>query len=340
MALQHLIAHRIHKPAPTTPCQIHLRTGEMRRDGKSEDLCRELKNAYIRKGGKSYGAFSDDTSLYPISAWTKEWLEERLSFLTLAQKIAEHLRMHFDKSETPLDNTLLVFFERIEAGDALYLFLLDHTAGEYFDGDLELCHTRYLDTQNVHLAAKVKTAEFLAREHNNYLSLLKWRGEKELSDAFAEAIGLSNKIDIGADTSEFLDLVTHYTAALPEDVAKQTRRTAVEFCLQQDKAGLPVQMAELAEHISVPEQPHFTHFVRTTQPDMKTEWIPDKAQLKNYVRISGRDEQLSMSFASACLGSTVFYDANSDSLTIKNIPASLKSRLMEHLGKGADPSGA
>jgi nucleoid-associated protein len=92
-------------------------------------------------------------------------------------------------------------------------------------------------------------------------------------------------------------------------------------------------MKELAEHISVPEQPHFAHFARTTQPEAKNEWIPDKAQLKNYVRISGRDEQMSMSFASACLGDTVVYDTNSDSLIIKNIPASLKAKLMEHLKK-------
>lgn len=339
MALQYLIAHRLVKPAPTEPCQTRIRPNELRRDGKSEDLCRELKNAYIRKGGKSYGAFSDDTANCPLPAWIREWLEERLTFTSLSEKIAQHLGMHFDKSETPLNNILLIFFERIEAGDALYIFLLDHTSGQYFDGDLELCDSLYLDTQNIRLAAKIKTAEFFSGEQQNYLSLLKWRGEKELSNAFAEAIGLSNKIDISADTSEFLDLVTHYTAELPEDVAQQTRRAAVEFCLQQDKAGLPVQMTELAEHISVPEQPHFTHFVRTTQPEMKNEWIPDKTQLKNYVRISGRDEQLSMSFASACLGSTVFYDADSDSLTIKNIPTALKSRLIAHLQqKGGNDS--
>ncbi|MCR6651779.1 MAG: nucleoid-associated protein [Cellvibrionaceae bacterium] len=333
MALQHLIAHRIYKSAPTTPCEVRLRQNEIRRDGKSEELCRELKNTYIRKGGKAYGAFSDDSGSAPLSAWLKEWLEERITFLSLAQKITTHLQLHIDKSDTPLDNTLLIFYERIEAGDGLYIVLLDHSSGQYFDGEMELCDSRYLDTQSIHLAAKIKTAEFLSGANHSYLSILKWRGEKELSDAFAEAMGFSNKVDTGADTSEFLDLVTHYTATLPEDVAKETRRTAVEFCLQQDKVGLPVQMDELAEHISVPEQPHFAHFARTTQPEIKTEWIPDKAQLKNYVRISGRDEQMSMSFASACLGDTVVYDTNSDSLIIKNIPASLKAKLMEHLKK-------
>lgn len=333
MALQHLIAHRIYKPAPTTPCEIRLRQQEIRRDGKSEELCRDLKNTYIRKGGKHYGAFSDDSANYPLSAWIKEWLEERMPFQSLSEKITSHLQLHIDKSETPLDNTLFIFHERIEAGDGLYIFLLDHASGQYFDGDIELCDSRYIDTQSIHLAAKIKTTEFLSGANQSYLSILKWRGEKELSDAFSEAIGLSNKVDTGADTSEFLDLITDYTAALPEDVAKETRRSAVEFCLQQDKAGLPVQMNELAEHISVPEQPHFAHFARTTQPEVKKEWIPDKTQLKNYVRISGRDEQLSMSFASACLGNTIVYDTEDDSLIIKNIPASLKAKLMEHLKK-------
>jgi Nucleoid-associated protein len=52
------------------------------------------------------------------------------------------------------------------------------------------------------------------------------------------------------------------------------------------------------------------------------------------VRISGRDELMSMSFASDCLGETIVYDAETDSLTIRKIPSALKARLMKHLREG------
>jgi nucleoid-associated protein len=38
-----------------------------------------------------------------------------------------------------------------------------------------------------------------------------------------------------------------------------------------------------------------------------------------------------MSFAAECLGETIVYDKDSDSLTIRNLPAPLKLRLIKHM---------
>jgi nucleoid-associated protein len=71
----------------------------------------------------------------------------------------------------------------------------------------------------------------------------------------------------------------------------------------------------------------FASFVSTSQPAAKPELIPDTSQLRQFVRLSGRNNQLSMSFASSCLGDTIVYDPETDSLTIKDIPPRLKARL-------------
>jgi nucleoid-associated protein len=334
MPITHFIAHRVLRPSPTSAVELRHRDSPIALTGKVEELCRELKNTYTRKAGKTYGCFSDATADYPLSAWVREFLEERIPFPSFCSNALKHLKIQIEKIEAPIDNMVLFIHEQLEAGDALFIFLVDHSAGQYFDGDLVLCDSRFLDTNNINLAAKINLSELLADEKNHYLSLLRWRGEKELSDAFAEFIGLANKVDVAADTSQFLDLITDYVQDLAPDEAKQTKATVVEYCLEQDKGGKPVVIQELAKQISHPKKPLFSEYVKASQPQSKAEIIPDKTQLRNFVRISGRNELLSMSFASACLGETVVYDPESDSITIKNIPPSLKSRLVQHLKGG------
>ncbi len=333
MAIASVIAHRLLKVNPSAACSITLRPNTLPLNGRTEELCRELKNTFVRKAGKIYGCFSDNSADAPVKPLLIEYLQEKITFESLCNKIMTELKMHLDPLECVLDNHVVFFHEQIEAGDAFYLMVVDHSNGQLLDGDLNLEDSRYIDTQDLKLAAKIKIPELLENQQQNYLSLLRCRGEKELSDGFANAMGFANKVDISADTSEFLELVTHYTQDLPSDEAKETRRQVVDYCLEQDKSGQAVALKDLSQQISNADKPPFFDYVSNLQPQVKPELIPDKTQLRNYVRISGRNEQLSMSFASACLGNTVVYDSESDSIIIRDIPAGLKSKLMQHMKK-------
>lgn len=331
MAIKQLIAHRIQKSSPSAPCTLSLRDTPLELNGLSEELCRELKNTFIRKAGKVYGALSDNSAEYPFKAWLIQYLEDKVGFTTLCANVLQQIKLRMDATENALDGHVLMFFETLEAGDAFYIVLTGHNQGLFVDGALQLCETQLLDTSDLLLAAKVKIPEMLADGQQNCLSVLRWRGEQDFSDAFLEAVGFTNKVDVAADTSQFLELVTEYTRDLPEDDAKATRKQVVEYCLEQDKVGQPVKINALSEEISHQDKPSFVDYVKRVNTPVREELIPDKSQLRNYVRISGRNEQLSMSFASACLGNTVVYDAETDSITIRDIPAGLRSKLVQHL---------
>lgn len=331
MSIEKIIIHRLTKPSPSTPCQIQLRPGPVSASGEAQELCREVRNTILRKAGKMYGCLSDDAAEAPLKPLLMQWLEEKMGFQSFSEAILNQLKAVLDGLDGAFDQHVLIFFEQIEAGDALYIALLDHCGGHCLDGELELCATQYLDTQNIPLAAKIKIPELLENQQHNYLSICRWRGEKDLSDAFADAIGFANKVDVAADTSQFLELVTHYTQKLPSEQANDTRSQVVEYCLEQDKAGKEVSVQELSQHISAEREQPFVDYVSSMQPQVTKPFIADKTQLRNYVRISGRNEQLSMSFASECLGQSVTYDAQSDTITIKDIPAGLKSKLIQHM---------
>jgi nucleoid-associated protein len=335
MALTSIISHHILRHSPTTGVDLHLRPDAFAANGKLEDLVYELKSNFIRKSGKSYGRFSGETSEFPFSAWLKEYRAERLGFASFTHKAAQHFKLELEKTECLIDAYLFFVEEKIEAGEFLHVFMAEHLHGSYLDAELALDDSRYLDTQGFALAAKIDLSDWDAGHSATYLSLLRSRGEKELSDAFANLVGFSDKYDIKNDTAQFLQIVDDYAQEMDEQAARVTRTKVVDYCLEQNKAGKAVVIADLsqtlASEIKTHEPEHFSRFVQEKQPDKKAEFIPDSSQIRNYVRISGRNDSLSMSFASECLGKEIVYDAEQDVLTIKNIPPALKAKLLKHM---------
>lgn len=355
MALSHIIAHRIERENPSSATQLKLRDNCWQTNGKIDECFRELKLCFIKRLGKDYGRFSDDHASHPLSSWLKEFTEEKMSFESFTKKAMEHLKSELDKTEELIEGFFVFAHEQQEAGDSIHIFFVEHNSGQFIDGDMSLNDSLYLDTSGIRLATKIHITDWLsgdAHRESNALTLLRWRGEKGLSDAFNEFIGFAEKRDLSAETEEFLDVVTDYTKDLPDDVAQHTKTQVVNYCLEQDKAGKPVVISELSSQLKNnpapastkpstntedsapakprPPLPEFSNFVSQKKPAAKPELIPDKAQLRQFVRISGRNEQLSMSFASSLLGDSIVYDPATDSLTIKNIPPALKTRLAKY----------
>jgi nucleoid-associated protein len=362
MALTHIIAHRIQRQDPLKEATAALRDHCWSKNGRVEECFRELKHGMIKRLGKEYGRFSDDSASHPVSNWLREYTQDKLSFESFTQKAMSQLKNALDKTEEVLDGFLFFAHETQESVEYMHIFMVQHNTGQFIDGELEMSESFHLDTTGVTLAAKVNLTDWQSGDEHrasNALTLLRWRGEKELSDVFADFIGFAEKVDLGAETETFLGLVAEYTKDLPETTAHQTKKQVVNYCLEQDKMGKPVVMAELSSELKdnpVPKTsriksdgsedepegdahlqidlPEFSSFVEQQQPTAKPELIPDISQLRQFVRLSGRNNQMSMSFASSCLGDTIVYDPESDSLTIKDIPPKLKARLAKLLQEG------
>ncbi|MFT5084606.1 MAG: nucleoid-associated protein [Lentisphaeria bacterium] len=335
MAISHLIAHRLQRNVPSTGAVLQLRDDELPRDGKIEECARELKLSYVKKLGKIHGRFSSDAAAHPLSSWINECLDEKLSFVSLTKKAMQHLKSEIDKTEAPIDAYVFFVQENFEHSDELYIYFVQNNAGQYLDGDLEISDCIYLDTHSINLAAKLNLREWQDDDSQlTYLGVLPWRGEKEISDAFVDFVGFTDKADVKVDTEAFLEAVENYTKDQPEEIAVETREKVVNYCLEQDKAGKRVVIADLSHEINPEKKEAFKKHVSDYKPQLKAELIPDRAQLRQFIRISGRDELLSMSFDSKCLGQSIVYDSETDALVIKKIPSALKSRLLKHLKNG------
>ncbi len=339
MALLHISSHRITRTNPSSASTVQLCESEWPKTGLIEELFRELKLAMIKRLSKEYGQFTDDYSNHPLSSWLKSFKEGKTSFERFTQDVMKQFAIELDKSDIPIDGFLLFANEALEHEELLHIFFVQQNTALQMGNGLTLQETLYLDT-NIQLAVKINITDWQANDPHqnaNALTLLRWRGEKELSEAFESLIGFTNKINLSADTEQFLQAVSGYTKPLSDEIAFQTKRKIVDFCLEQDKQGKAVNINELSSQLRSDSEdsslPDFSQFINEVQSFSKPELIPDKSQLRQFVRISGRDHRLSMSFSSSCLGDNIDYDLESDRLTIHNIPPALKARLKKHLGE-------
>lgn len=333
MALTHCIAHGIRRNGTEAPVELSLRENELASTGYLEELVRELKHAYVGKAGKQYGQFHHDLSISLVGQWLREFREGKITFERFTCKATEHLQSLITETDVVIDGHLLFALESLADADSLYVFLVLHNEGIYLDGELNIQTSRHLDVKGVMVGAKIDITAWLSEDDASFLSVLKARGDKELTDQFWKWIGFADQRDIAAETTAFLDVVSAYSDTLQEEDANVYRNKVIDYCLEQDKRGEPVVIRDLSEHVNDEEPQRFSQFIEKKQEQAPQQLIPDRRQLKQYVRISGRNELLSMSFAADCLGESIVYDKDSDSLTIRNIPGPLKLRLIKHMQK-------
>ena len=69
------------------------------------------------------------------------------------------------------------------------------------------------------------------------------------------------------------------------------------------------------------------HYAR---PDVFTLQV-DRRSLRRYVKFTGREKDLAVSFNSYQLNKRVSYDVDTDTLSIEGVPSALRKQLLEHL---------
>lgn len=331
MAITYFIVHRVQRLSPSEACHLQLREEPFQLNGKIEEVFRELKQSYLKRLGKQYGRFSDDAGKSPLPALIKEVQEDKISFSSMSRSVMQHVKLVMDSIDIVVEGHLFFAFETLEIGTSMYLFWVHQNQAASLDGELNFGDAVILESSNVAWAARVNLDEWSSGDSQHYLGVISWRGEKEASDALLDVVGFTDKVDTKADTESFLEAVDTYVSLLPEEEMPAVRGKIVDYCLEQDKRGQAVELVDLSRHVNENAADELHKHIQQTTPKLKTQFIPDRAQMRNYVRISGRDELISMSFASGCLGETVVYDADSDCLTIRKIPSALKTRLLKHM---------
>ncbi|MFT6153154.1 MAG: nucleoid-associated protein [Bermanella sp.] len=347
MPVTHFITHQITKAGPQDGAQVSLNGTLSTVDDYANKVMSQLRSIFISRAGKRYGRFNPDAP--QIKALTLDWLNDKQSFLSFTQTLAKYFASHLDNSPLEIDGYIAVIAEEIADGERLYVYHLREKTNVAFNNNMELTETKIIDFSNTGFALCINTGVLKGDDQEKYLSYSYGRGEKALQNSFSEFIGFTDTINVEQETQEFLQIVNEYTKSLSDADANETRTKVVEYCMEQDKYGAPVEFKAISQEIDEHEPEKFEKFIvekreqarsnsaagvgaensETALAEVRNEFIPDRKSLKNYVRFSGKNKDVTLSFSAAALGGDVQFNAGNNTLVIANLPARLLKQLQQ-----------
>ncbi|MCL6416064.1 nucleoid-associated protein YejK [Aestuariirhabdus sp. Z084] len=332
MAIEHCIVHRLDKRTDGDESILIPRTSCLPVTPELEGLLADLTQSYNSKNGKAYGCFNDDSE---FSQLLKSALSNEIDFVEFSREAMKQLKTQIDQSNFATGGYLLFIQYKQALTDYLMVLMLNNTDAVTVDEQLEINSSQYLDLSRLHMAARINIGEW----QNNatatrYISFLKPRNNRKVSDYFRDFIGCNETGDSKKETEQLLSTFEEYCneEAFESDKGEELKRKAFEYCNDQAKNGESVFIKELSGYLDEEEPDHFARFVNTRDYDVVEEVQPEKSQLQQLVRYSGRAKGLSLSFNAHHLGDTVRYDSEQQTLTITNIPDNLKKQLQKRSG--------
>jgi len=340
MTIKHCIIHGISSSDDhgNLKISLKLRDEENPTEGASVSLFTQLKQALQRSATRQYGYFDPEQSDNPLPSWLDKLTKQELGFVSVTKKITEQLRLVLSEQTSSENNEsisahLLFVVEELMEHDYLYLFWINHSNAQQIDSHLEVQDLSFIDTTKINYVLKLDFSQWAIKDWQQYLTLQTSRGNKELAHAFTKFTGFISGVDLQQQTNEFLQIVDQYADSLEKEESNPTKNAIVNYCVDQDMQGNPVNIDSLSQVLDEQQPGKFAEFVSEKQELPQQEIYTHRNSLKKYVRFYGREKDLSISFSSDRMEDNITFDTETGSLTFKQVPKSLQAQLAKYLQK-------
>jgi len=328
--IRHCIVHLIEKKPDGSPAVLHARDSELAESQAMENLLADLNESYNAKQGKAWGLFHGESGAYPFSGWLGQYLEGGTDFTAFSRKAVEHLQKLMEESNLSTGGHVLFAHYQQGMTDYLAIALLHHSEGVTVTDSLEVAPAKHLDLAQLHLAARINISEWRNnKQSKQYISFIKGKNGKKVSDYFRDFIGCQEGVDAPSETRTLLKAFSDFVESedLAEEAAREKTSALVDYASNQARRGEPMTLEELSEVIDEERPRAFFDHIRNKDYGLSPEIPPDKRTLNQFRRFTGRAEGLSISFEAHLLGSKIEYDEAQDTLIIHNLPTQLKDQL-------------
>lgn len=317
-----------------------------------ENLAQQINHAFNTKPGKGVGGFveesaeivsvardenedGEETALTPHKVQFKDLLSklqsEEIDFVDFSIQASELLKKSLVDTGT-LETGFVVFSHyQFLATDYLMIAIINTKQHVEINRELELTSSDHLDLAKMQLAVRIDLTQLaVSAQQLRYISFIKGRMGRKVSDFFMHFIGCEELVDIKQQNKQLLSTVDAFLAAEQLDPSEkhQARDTVSNYYKEKLELGEDIQIQELAaklpsDHVS------FEQFNQQAETPIEDNFQADRSVLKTLAKFSGQGGGISLSFERKLLGDRVSYDAGSDTLMIRGIPPNLKDQLLK-----------
>jgi len=330
MPVLHSAIHKIDKKPDGSPAVLFLGRAEQVESQARDDLVQQFNESYNATTGKAWGFFHHESGAHPFSGWLDKYLAGGSDFLEFSTIAVEHLTRLLEESNLTVGGNALFCHYQQGLTEYLIIALVQETEAVTMTEELHLMTIKRLDLDHIRLAARINISEWKNNPRSRqYISYLKGKQGRKISDYFSDFIGCQEGIDGPGETRTLLKAFSDFVES--EDLGEETTRektdTLVGYAIAQAKIGEPVILDELSELIDEDNPKTFADFIRDKDYGLSPTIPADKKTNNRFQRFTGRAEGLSISFESHLLGDKIKFDENAGTLLLSGLPKPLTDQL-------------
>ena len=332
ITVNQIVLHQLVKHAEneTTMMESVLRNELLTITPEAEQMMLQLHQGYQNKG-KAFGVFQENSI---FAQDLNRLLENEIDFLNFSQQSTKLLAQELSKYNFADSGTLILCQYNFLATDYLFIALLDSRISMLVDENLEIRRTEYLDITQFDIAARINLTDLQVNANSNrYLTFIKGRVGRKISDFFMDFLGAEEGLNPQVQNQCLLQAVSDYCeqGELNKEQTQAVKKQVFEYCKGQLASGDEIALTELSANLPTLNERPFVTFTEEQDYGLE-ETIPlVRSALKTLTKFSGSGKGVTLSFDADLLNNRIEWDPLTDTLTIKGIPPNLKDQLQKAL---------
>lgn len=295
-----------------------------------EQMMLQLHQGYQNKG-KAFGVFQENSI---FAQDLNRLLENEINFLNFSQQSTKLLAQELGKYNFADSGTLILCQYNFLATDYLFIALLDSRISMLVDENLEIRRTEYLDITQFDIAARINLTDLQVNANSNrYLTFIKGRVGRKISDFFMDFLGAEEGLNPQVQNQCLLQAVSDYCeqGELNKEQTQAVKKQVFEYCKGQLASGDEIALTELSANLPTLNERPFVTFTEEQDYGLEETIPPVRSALKILTKFSGSGKGVTLSFDADLLNNRIEWDPLTDTLTIKGIPPNLKDQLQKAL---------
>lgn len=332
ITVNQIVLHQLVKHAEneTTTMESVLRDELLTITPEVEQMMLQLHQGYQNKG-KAFGVFQENSI---FAQDLNRLLENEINFLNFSQQSTKLLAQELGKYNFADSSTLILCQYNFLATDYLFIALLDSRISMLVDENLEIRRTEYLDITQFDIAARINLTDLQVNANSNrYLTFIKGRVGRKISDFFMDFLGAEEGLNPQVQNQCLLQAVSDYCeqGELNKEQTQAVKKQVFEYCKGQLASGDEIALTELSANLPTLNERPFVTFTEEQDYGLEETIPPVRSALKTLTKFSGSGKGVTLSFDADLLNNRIEWDPLTDTLTIKGIPPNLKDQLQKAL---------
>ncbi|EGR0524645.1 TPA: nucleoid-associated protein [Vibrio cholerae] len=333
MAIKNVILHEVTRNNDGDPVVRNLRDEENSIEGLGSKLTEQLIELFSQST-LNIGEFGvdGDTTLEPaFEQQLKRLHNQEKTFVETTKDMAERFAdiISEPKLQSVKGGILAFYMYEYREHTLLAITVLNRIDGINASKDLDLSSATIIDLNRLHLGASINLTDWDEGLSTRYIKFKTGRSV-EMRDYFESFIGCQrDKQAATRETSALKAAIKNYSSdlGLGSDETQSKLDSAHSFIQEQQKAGKEVLLTHVANAVFPDSTDDFLAIARNDEHQLSEQIAISSAELKRYVRLSGRGKGVSISFDNELLGKTVTFE--NEQLIFTDIPETLKQSIID-----------